>query len=78
MLHVGKTSSRKTFASLRLCAFALIRGRARWYTARYARVTSARGMEAPLYPVSLEVKDRRCLVVGGGGVALRKVQGLVE
>jgi uroporphyrin-III C-methyltransferase/precorrin-2 dehydrogenase/sirohydrochlorin ferrochelatase len=24
------------------------------------------------------VKDRRCLVVGGGGVALRKIQGLVE
>jgi len=31
-----------------------------------------------LYPVTLEVKNRRCLVVGGGGVALRKVQGLVE
>jgi uroporphyrin-III C-methyltransferase/precorrin-2 dehydrogenase/sirohydrochlorin ferrochelatase len=26
----------------------------------------------------LEVKGRSCLVVGGGGVALRKVQGLVE
>jgi uroporphyrin-III C-methyltransferase/precorrin-2 dehydrogenase/sirohydrochlorin ferrochelatase len=31
-----------------------------------------------MYPVSLEVKNRRVLVVGGGGVALRKVQGLVE
>jgi uroporphyrin-III C-methyltransferase/precorrin-2 dehydrogenase/sirohydrochlorin ferrochelatase len=30
-----------------------------------------------MYPVSLDVKNRRCLVVGGGGVALRKVQGLV-
>jgi precorrin-2 dehydrogenase/sirohydrochlorin ferrochelatase len=31
-----------------------------------------------MYPVSLEVKNRRVLVVGGGGVALRKVQGLIE
>jgi uroporphyrin-III C-methyltransferase/precorrin-2 dehydrogenase/sirohydrochlorin ferrochelatase len=31
-----------------------------------------------MYPVSLDVSGRRCLVVGGGGVALRKVQGLVE
>jgi len=31
-----------------------------------------------MYPVSLDIKNRRCLVVGGGGVALRKVQGLVE
>jgi uroporphyrin-III C-methyltransferase/precorrin-2 dehydrogenase/sirohydrochlorin ferrochelatase len=31
-----------------------------------------------MYPVSLIVKDRPCLVVGGGGVALRKIQGLVE
>jgi len=31
-----------------------------------------------VYPVMLDVKGRHCLVVGGGGVALRKVQGLVE
>jgi uroporphyrin-III C-methyltransferase/precorrin-2 dehydrogenase/sirohydrochlorin ferrochelatase len=31
-----------------------------------------------MYPVTLEIRNRMCLVVGGGGVALRKVQGLVE
>jgi uroporphyrin-III C-methyltransferase/precorrin-2 dehydrogenase/sirohydrochlorin ferrochelatase len=31
-----------------------------------------------MYPVSLGIKNRPVLVVGGGGVALRKVQGLVE
>nr|CAJ31150.1 Siroheme synthase [uncultured sulfate-reducing bacterium] len=31
-----------------------------------------------MYPVMLDLKDRRVLVVGGGGVALRKVQGLIE
>jgi precorrin-2 dehydrogenase len=30
------------------------------------------------YPVSLDIKDRKCLVVGGGGVGTRKVKTLVE
>jgi precorrin-2 dehydrogenase / sirohydrochlorin ferrochelatase len=30
------------------------------------------------YPVNLQITDRLCLVVGGGGVALRKVKGLLE
>ena len=33
--------------------------------------------EAPLYPVSLVVAGRQCLVVGGGPVAARKVEGLL-
>lgn len=33
---------------------------------------------APLYPVVLELDGRKCLVVGGGSVAARKVAGLVE
>ena len=35
-------------------------------------------VDAPLYPVNLVVAGRRCLVVGGGRVALQKVQGLVD
>ena len=31
-----------------------------------------------MYPIMLSIRDRSCLVVGGGGVALRKVQGLLE
>ena len=33
---------------------------------------------APQYPVSLTVSGRRCLVVGGGAVAARKVEGLLD
>ncbi|HWD50914.1 MAG TPA: bifunctional precorrin-2 dehydrogenase/sirohydrochlorin ferrochelatase [Acidimicrobiales bacterium] len=32
---------------------------------------------APLYPVSLVVSGRKCLVVGGGPVAARKAEGLL-
>jgi siroheme synthase-like protein len=33
--------------------------------------------DAPLYPVSLVVAGRPCLVVGGGHVAARKIEGLL-
>ena len=32
---------------------------------------------AVLYPVNLVLEGRRCVVVGGGAVAARKVEGLV-
>src|SRR5437868_13053064 len=35
-------------------------------------------VDEPLYPINLRVKGARCLVVGGGRVALGKVQGLLE
>jgi len=31
-----------------------------------------------MYPIRLNLDGKRCLVVGGGGVALRKIDGLVE
>ncbi len=35
-------------------------------------------VDEPLYPVNLRIAGRRCLVVGGGPVALAKVRGLLE
>ncbi len=35
-------------------------------------------VEDPLYPVNLILAGRRCLVVGGGPVALQKITGLLE
>ncbi len=35
-------------------------------------------MNGPTYPVNLSVQGRRCLVVGGGAVAARKVDGLLD
>jgi precorrin-2 dehydrogenase/sirohydrochlorin ferrochelatase len=35
-------------------------------------------VDEPLYPINLRLKGHRCLVVGGGHVALGKIRGLLE
>ncbi len=35
-------------------------------------------MGAPAYPLTLDLSERRCVVVGGGPVAARRVRGLLE
>ena len=37
-----------------------------------------KGKVSPYYPISLNVRGRKCVVVGGGQVALRKVRTLLE
>jgi len=43
-----------------------------------AKSDKAKGAETPYYPVMLHVQDKRCIVVGGGEVALRRVRTLME
>ena len=43
-----------------------------------AKSDEAGGAETPYYPVMLHVQGRRCMVVGGGEVALRRVKALME
>lgn len=38
----------------------------------------AEGMNSIYYPINLDIKDKKCLVVGGGGIAERKTLALLN
>ena len=41
-------------------------------------ITESTGSDNYYYPVALNIKGRQCVVIGGGPIALRKVQALIE
>ncbi len=48
------------------------------HSVRGAADEAAKAAKVPLYPISLKVAGKACLVVGGGNVAARKLAALLE